>query len=384
MNVCLSSALIPLAVAAVNAGESPYTGAAWHVYIGTYAQGEEKGIYLLEFDAETGELASKGRACEAESPSFLAMHSSQPILYATCERGQPEGIVSAYRMDAKSGLLRLINQQSSKGAAPCHLAVAPSGKHVAVANYMSGTVALFPVLDDGGLGEASAVVQHEGCSVNPRRQAGPHAHSVNFDAAGHHLYAADLGIDKMITYRYDPAHGTLTPSEPPFVSLAPGAGPRHLAFHPAGQFAYVLNELDSTLTAFTKDPATGGLDLIGSFSTLPAGYDGQSTTAEIRVHPSGRFLYASNRGHDSIAVFSIDPSSGSLTPLGHTPTGGKTPRNFNLHPTGRYLLVANQESNNVVVLRIDPEGGLLEPTGHSESVPAPVCVVLSRVQARCN
>ncbi len=376
----LPLALLPTAFVSVNVGGSPDTATGWRAYIGTYARGDERGIYLLDFSPETGELTLNARACEAEMPSFLALHPSQPILYAVSEAGQPEGTVGAYRIDAESGLLTPINQQSSKGASPCHLVVAPFERHVAVANYSSGTVALLPILGDGGLGEATAAFQHEGASADPGRQKRPHAHSVNFDASGHRLYAADLGIDQVLTYRYDADQGTLTPDEPPFVSLAPGAGPRHLSFHPSGQYAYVVNELDSTVTAFAKDAETGRLDPMGSVSTLPPGYEGKSSTAEIRVHPSGRFLYASNRGHDSIAVFSIDPSSGQPTPLGHTPSGGKTPRNFNLDPTGVYLLVANQDTDNVVVFRIDPEQGLLTPTGNSVSVPKPVCVVFSAVQ----
>jgi 6-phosphogluconolactonase len=373
MSALLTLTALPLAVAL----SSPDTVACWRVYVGSYAHGDEKGIHLLEFYPETGQLSLVGRAVEAESPSFLTLHPSQPILYAVGESVQPEGIVSAYRIDAKDGSLRLINQQLSKGTAPCHLVVAPSEKHLALANYSSGTVALFPILENGGLAEATSVIQHHGSSVNPQRQKGPHAHSVNFDAAGEHLYAADLGTDKMVIYQYDPDQGTLTPNEPPFVSLAPGAGPRHLTFHPSGHHAYVVNELDSTVTAFNLDPKTGALNTIGSVSTLPDDYDGESTTAEIRVHPTGKFLYASNRGHDSIAVFALDPSTGMPKPIGRTPTGGKIPRNFNLDPAGRYLLAANQESDNVVVFRIDIENGLLTPTGQSLSVPKPVCVVFS-------
>ncbi len=371
------SALFPFAflpfAAMSSVGAGSHAVAPLRVYVGTYARGEERGIYLLEFRSDTGQLTYRGRVCETESPSFLAMHPNQPVLYAVNETVRPEGTVGAYRVDSEGGGLTLINEQPSGGATPCHLAVAPSGKHVAVANYSSGTVALFPILPGGGLGEASAVIQHEGHGVNPRRQEGPHAHSVNFDAAGRFVHAADLGVDKLFIYRYDPDHGTLTPGDPPFVAFAPGAGPRHLAFHPSGRYTYVVNELDNTVTAFR------GTKCIGSVSTLPADFDGESHTAEIRVHPSGRFLYASNRGHDSIAVFSIDGADGKLTPLEHTPTGGKIPRNFNIDPTGRYLLAANQESSSIVVFRIDPESGLLNPTGRSVSVPSPVCILFAIV-----
>jgi len=374
MNTYLPLVLLPFALLLATAAAGENTAAAWRVYIGTYARGEEKGIYFLEFNAETGALASKGRVCGAESPSFLDTHPSLPILYAVCERGHPEGAVEAFRIEPDSGGLTPLSRQSSKGAAPCHLAVAPGAKHLAVANYSSGSTALFPLLEDGALGAASVVIQHRGSSVHPR-QKGPHAHCVNFDASGERLYAADLGIDQVLIYRYDRAPGTLTANEPAFAALAPGAGPRHMAFHPSGQFVYVVNEINSTVTAFRKDPATGGLAPFGSVSTLPADFDGESTTAEIAVHPSGRFLYASNRGHDSIAVFAIDSDNGKLTALGQTPTGGKTPRNFSIDPSGQYLLAANQDSDNVVVFRIDAEQGLLEPTGQSVSVPAPVCVL---------
>jgi len=373
MHSLMTLAIIPFAFAGANATPP------WRVYVGTYAQGDEKGIYLLHFNSETGQIKLEGRACEAEGPSFLALHPSKPVLYVVGETVYPEGIVGAYRIDGRTGLLTLINQQSSKGRAPCHLAVAPAGKHVVVANYSSGTVSMYPVEENGGLGAACAVVQHTGTGANPRRQEGPHAHSVNFDAAGRFVFAADLGVDKVYVYRYDAAEGTLAPAASPFATLAAGAGPRHLAFHPSGRNAYVANELDSTVSAFAFNAESGQLDMIASVPTLPPDFEGESTTAEIRVHPSGRFLYASNRGHDSIAVFSLDPETGRLTPLGHAPSGGETPRNFNIDPTGRFLIAANQASNNVVVFRIDSENGSLELTGEEVAVPEPVCVVFSRI-----
>jgi 6-phosphogluconolactonase len=346
---------------------------SWRVYIGTYTRGDSEGIYQLELNAETGALSATDLAAATENPSFLALHPELPVLYAVGEMAAG-GTVSAFAVDPASGELSLLNAQSSEGPGPCHVAVSPGGSLVAVANYSGGNVALLPVGDDGSLEAATAVMQHEGSSVHPRQQA-PHAHSVIFDASGAYLFAADLGIDKMMSYRVDAGANPLAPNEPPHAALAPGAGPRHFVFHPAGEFAYAVNELDNTVTAFAYDADTGALTTIHSAGTLPADFDGQNTTAEIRVHPSGRFLYASNRGHDSIAAFAIDEASGRITPIGQTSTQGQTPRNFNLDPSGKWLLAANQASDTVVVYSIDPDTGTLTPTGHSLEVPTPVCVL---------
>ena len=356
--------------------------APWRVYIGTYTGDGSEGIYLLSLDPGTGQLTKVGVAAKTQNPSFLAIHPTRPILYAVGElpadSAHPGGAVSAFRIDEASGMLTLLNQESSKGPGPCHVAVAPSGRHVAVANYSGGSVALLPIQEDGSLGAASAFVQHEGKSVNEKRQEGPHAHSVNFDSAGTFLFAADLGVDRVFVYRYDVAAGSLTPHEPASAALAPGAGPRHFTFHPAGHAAYVVNELDNTVSFFTYDAEAGRLDFVESYTTLPDGFAGVSYTAEIRVDPRGGYLYASNRGHDSIAAFLIHPDTGTLIARGRTSTGGKTPRNFNLDPTGRYLLAANQDSGNIVVFRVNPGLGTLEPTGSSVEIPSPVCVVFGK------
>jgi 6-phosphogluconolactonase len=374
--------LLPMAALAAPldaVGDAP---AYWRVYIGTYTQGASDGIYLLRFDPQSGHLELLGLAAEVENPSFLALHPDKPLLYAVGEFGRgtenAQGAVSAFAIAPDTGMLALVNRASPVGAGPCHVAVAPSGRHVAVANYGGGSVALLPLDSDGALEEASAFAQHEGRSVNPRRQEGPHAHSVTFDPTGAYLFVADLGIDKLLVYRYDADTGDLAPHDPPHSAVAPGAGPRHFAFHPSGRFAYVVNELGNTVTAFGYDATAGRLEELHSVGTLPAGFTGENTTAEIRVHPTGRFLYASNRGHDSIASFGIDAETGRLTETGHTPTGGKTPRNFHVDPTGRFLLAANQGSDSVVVFRIDEDGGTLEPTGDSVEVPSPVCVVFMR------
>ncbi len=380
MNPQILAALVlggisPLVFAA-DTQEAPRT--QW-VYIGTYTGGASEGIYLLGFDAQTGRLGSPQLAAKTGNPSFLALHPTKPLLYAvgdaTRESGEKWDCVTAFLVDPETGALTQLNRASSMGGGPCHVAVAPAGRHVAVANYGGGSIAALPLREDGPLGEASAFVQHTGSSANPQRQREAHAHSVNFDPAGRFLFAADLGTDQIMVYRFNETLGTLAPNDPPSAHLAPGAGPRHFAFHPSGKFAYVINELDCTITAFTYMPAAGRLDTIHSVTTLPGDFTGDNTTAEIKVHPSGRFVYGSNRGHDSIAVFAVDAASGALTPAGWTSTQGKTPRNFNIEPAGRFLIAANQDSDSLAVFRIDPASGALEPTGQTVAVPSPVCVV---------
>lgn len=347
------------------------------VYVGTYT-GKSKGIYLCELDLQTGELTLMGAAAKTVNPSFLALHPTLQFLYAVNEvdnvTGFKGGTVSAFAIDAGTGALTFLNQQGSRGTSPTHLMVDPSGKNVLVANYNSGSVAVLPIGPDGRLGPATGFDQHHGSSVNKSRQAGPHAHCVAVDRDDHFAFVADLGLDEVLIYQFDPVQGTITPNAPPFASVAPGSGARHFTFHPNGRTAYVINELFSTITAFSYDPATGALQSLQTVSTLPAGFKKANAAAEVRVHPSGKFLYGSNRGHDSIAIFSIDPATGLLTPIGDQPTGGKTPRSFNIDPTGTYLLAANQDSDTVVVFRIDLQTGLLTPTGHVAAVPTPVCV----------
>jgi 6-phosphogluconolactonase len=348
------------------------------VYVGTYTSGKSKGIYLFHLDLATGKLAPEGLVAECESPSFLAIHPNHRFLYAVNEvsnfGGMNSGAVSAFAIEPKSGHLTRLNQQSSRGAGPCHLSVDHQGKDVLVANYGSGSVAVLPIQPDGRLGPATAFIQHEGKSANPQRQEGPHAHSINVDATNRFAFAADLGLDKILVYRFDAARGTLTPNDPAAATIDPGSGPRHFAFHPNGRFAYVINEMGSTVTALAYDAAKGTLKPLQTLSTLPEGFTGNSSTAEVQVHPSGKFLYGSNRGHDSIAIFKIDPDTGRLTPAGHQSTQGKTPRNFGIDPTGQYLLAANQDSDTIVVFRIDPATGALAPTGQVVEAPKPVCV----------
>jgi 6-phosphogluconolactonase len=348
------------------------------VYVGTYTGAESKGIYLLELDLQSGGLRSLGLAAETVNPSFLAIHPSRRYLYAVTEvaetGGRKGGAVGAFAIEPGTAKLKPLNQQSSRGAGPCHLVLDSQGKNVLVANYNGGSVAVLPIASDGQLEPATGFVQHEGSSVNPRRQEGPHAHSINLDKSDRFAVVADLGLDKVLVYRFDASSGTLVPNDPPAATVAGGSGPRHFAFHPGGRFAYVINELLSTVTAFEYEPQRGILKELHTISTLPDGYQGNNSTAEVQVHPSGKFLYGSNRGHHSIASFAIDAATGRLSAAGHQSTQGKTPRNFGIDPTGQYLLAANQDSDTIVVFRIDAESGKLAPTGHTIDVPKPVCV----------
>ena len=349
------------------------------VYIGTYTGAKSKGIYVSRFDPATGRLTPPELAVETPSPSFLALHPGGRFLYAVGETtnlgGKPVGAVSAFSLDAKTGQLTLLNQQSSGGAGPCHLAVDPTGKCLLVANYGSGSIAALPIQADGSLAEPGTIIQHQGSSVNPQRQAGPHAHFITPDPANRFALTCDLGLDQVLVYRLDPAKSALVANDPPFAAVKPGSGPRHLAFHPSGRFVFLINEMGSTLTAFAYDAKRGALKELQTVSTLPEEFAGNSTCAEVQVHPSGKFVYGSNRGHDSIAVFGFDAASGKLTCLEHQPTQGKTPRHFALDPTGQWLLAENQDSDNIVVFRVDAKTGRLSPTGQTVSVGAPVCAV---------
>ncbi len=355
---------------------------AIRVYIGTYTGEKSKGIYLSQLEPATGALSPAEVAAEVTSPSFLAIHPSRKFVYAVSEvsesGGKPTGAVVAFAVDPKSGKLKMLNQQSSQGAGPCHLVVDATGKNVLVANYGSGSCAALPILEDGKLGEATAAIQHMGKSVKPNQQS-PHAHSINLDAANRFAFVADLGLDKILVYKFDAGKGSLTANDPPAAELAPGSGPRHFAFHPTGKYAYVINEISLTVTAFNYDPSRGSLQEIQTISTLPEGFKGNNlSTAEVVVHPSGKFVYGSNRGHDSIVIYTVDASTGKLTYVGNQSTGGKTPRNFAIDPTGAWLLAENQGSGTIVVLQIDQKTGELKPTAHKLEVSSPVCVRMIR------
>jgi len=350
--------------------------AEYFVYLGTYTSGQStsKGIYVARFDTATGALSAPELAAEARNPSFLALHPNGRFLYAVGELGGAQGgALSAYAIEAGTGRLKPINQVSSRGSSPCHLAVDKTGRYVIVVNYGSGSVAAYALKGDGSLGESTAFIQHAGSSVNPKRQQGPHAHSVNISPDNRFAVVADLGLDQVLVYRFDASKGSLEANQPPYAKVAPGSGPRHFAFHPTGRYAYVINELASTVTAFRWDARQGALTEIQTISTLPAEFKGENYTAEVVVHPNGRFLYGSNRGHDSIAVFAID-KQGKLALVEVAPSGGQMPRNFALAPGGQWLLAANQRSDNVVVFRVDAGTGRLKPSGTEIKVGAPVCV----------
>lgn len=353
------------------------------VYVGTYTRQDSKGIYAFHFQPATGKLISIGLAAETENPSFLTLAPNHQFLYAVNEiskfEGQDAGSVSSFSIDSKTGMLTALNKTSTKGTIPAHLVVDKAGKTLVVANYGSGSVAAFPLNGDGSVGAASSFMQHSGSSTGSR-QRGPHAHAVVLSADNRFVFVPDLGLDEIFSYRLDPAKSTLTPNDPPFAKVTQGSGPRHFAFHPDGKFAYSLSEMGSLVTVFSYDKAGGRLKDIQTISSLPKDFSGNTNAAEIEVHPNGKFLYASNRGHDSIAVFAIDPHAHTLTLLGNVPTQGKMPRNFAIDPTGSYLLAANQNTNNIVIFRIDKTTGKLTPTGDDIKTPVPVCIIFLRAQ----
>lgn len=347
------------------------------VYVGTYTYGRSEGIYVYRMDPSSGSLEYVGKTA-AENPAFLAINARGHHLYAVNSlpeyAGKPTGSVSAFSIGPEGGELTFLNKQPSGGADPCYVDVHKTGRYVLVANYAGGSVAVLPVLDDGRLGEPTDIVQHRGGSVNPERQAEPHPHCILLDPAGRYAFVPDLGLDRVVVYRLDLAHGKLEPNDPPSVEVKPGAGPRHLVFHPSRRYAYVINELDSTLAVFTYDEAAGLLTALETVPALPRDFKGISYCADLHVTPDGAFLYGSNRGDDSIVIYRIDGTTGRLTLVDHEPTRGKIPRNFAIDPTGTFVLAANQDTDSVVVFRIDRGTGKLAPTGHRAEVPTPVCV----------
>ncbi len=347
--------------------------ADYWLYAGTYTNQHSKGIYAARFHSDSGKLDPVVLATETPNPSFLAIHRDRPFLYAVNENSN--GTASAFSIDAASGKLSPLNTVATRGAGPCHLALDHTGRTLLVANYSGGSVAAFPVHQDGSLGETTAFFQHTGSSKTAQRQAGPHAHCVLPSPDNRFALVADLGLDEILVYRLNAARASLAPFQPAFARVAAGSGPRHLAFHPNSHYLYAINELASTVTAFAYD--AGRLRELQTVSTLPPDFHGESTTAEIAVHPSGKFLYGSNRGHDSIAVFSIDPASGSLRLVQVVATQGKMPRSFAIDPSGRWLLAANQNSNTIVVFRIDLASGKLAPTADVLNAPTPVCLTFA-------
>jgi 6-phosphogluconolactonase len=366
--------------------EKPAVKGQYIAYVGTYtSKTTSKGIYAYRFDAEKGQLTPIGIAAETADPSFLAVHPNGKFLYAVNEignfNGGVSGAVSAFAIDAKTGALKFLNQVPTRGAGPCYVSLDKSGNFVLVANYDSGSIASFPVQYDGSLGTASGYVQHSGTGPDKERQEGPHAHWVGTSPDNRFALAVDLGLDQVIVYDFDSSKGIFTPMLSGFAKVKPGAGPRHLAFAPDGKFAYVLSEIESSVTVFSYQAKNGAFSSpLQTISALPKDFSGHKEAAEIAVHPSGKFLYTSNRGHDSIAVFAIDEKKGTLKSLGQVLTGGKTPRHFAIDPTGAYLLAENEESNNIVIFHIDAATGSLTPTGQTVDAPSPVCITFVAAQ----
>ncbi|MCB1063162.1 MAG: lactonase family protein [Verrucomicrobiae bacterium] len=374
----MKTSLLSLIVAAATIATSTAADGPL-VYFGTYTKGKSKseGIYVSRLNPKTGELSAPELAGKVTNPSFVAIHPNHRFLYSVSEvateGGKPGGAVTAFSIDQTTGKLTELNAESSGGAGPCHLSVDPSGKVVIVANYGGGSCASLAVAEDGSLKPASSFIQHEGSSINPRRQKEPHAHSANTSPDGRFAFVADLGIDKIKTYSLDAEAATLTPHGE--TQITPGSGPRHFAFHPSGKFAWVINELSLSVTGFRYDSEKGTLTEIQSISTIPDADRNREglSTAEIQAHPSGKFVFGSNRGHDTITVYQVDEATGQLTFVEVEPIRGETPRNFGIDPSGRFLLAAGQASNTISVFAIDPKTGELTDTGHGISVDAPVC-----------
>ncbi len=356
----------------------------FRLYFGTYTRdGKSQGIYRSELDIATGKLSTPELAVATKSPSFLVVHPNRKFAYAVGEAGgtvkgdkTAGGAVSAFAVDEKTGNLTLLNEQSSGGAGPCHITIDAAGKNVLIANYSAGSCGVLPIKADGSLAEMSCYVKHSGEVADAKRQGGPRGHSINLDAAGKFAFCADLGLDKVLIYRYDADAGTLTANDPAFAATARRAGPRHFAFHPSGKYAYVINEIDCTITAFAYDAAKGSLETIQTVSTLPEGVQvvPQFSTAEVQVHPSGRFVYGSNRTQDSIAAFQVDAATGKLKLVGHQSEGVKVPRNFGVDPTGKFAVVCNQAGDTAISFAINPQTGALEKAVSTIEVFAPVCV----------
>jgi 6-phosphogluconolactonase len=374
-------------------GQPPAPPHSFLALVGTYTnKTESKGIYAFSYDSETGQLTPKGVAAETPDPSFVVIHPSGKYAYAVNEAGK-QSTVSAFALDAQSGKLRLLNELPALGEDPCYLSFDKTGQFVLIANYSSGSVVVFPILADGKLGEHSALFEDRGTpGPNKERQEGPHAHWIELSAHNRFAYVADLGLDRVAVYQFDAVKGTLSrgdgpsrasrgstePSEAFSLTLSPGTGPRHVAFSHDGKFMYVLGELLSTVTVFANQGRESRM--VQTISTLPAGFTGRNDAAEIAVHPNGKWLYTSNRGNDTIAVFDVEPGKGTLRLVENVATGGKEPRHFAIDPAGKFLLAENQNSDSIVTFRIDRTSGKLTPTGEVAHVPSPVCLAFRLAQ----
>jgi 6-phosphogluconolactonase len=349
-----------------------------YFYIGTYTDGDAKGIYLYKMNTESGKVDFVSVTENIDNPSYLAIDEQNKFLYAANEVADfdetKNGSVSAFKIMPGTNELKLINKVSSGGAHPCYVSVNDNGNFVIAANYTGGSVCLLPVKSNGGLAAASDIAQHTGSSINEKRQAAPHAHSAYFDPQQKFVYAVDLGIDKVNIYKFDHENGKLLKNDPAFFKAEPGSGPRHMAFHPNAKFAYLISELNNKIIALSIDRVNGGLTKIEEYSALPKDFEGTSYCADIHIHPNGKFLYGSNRGDNSIVIFEIDVESGKLNLVGHELTQGDWPRNFVIDPSGKFLLWANQKSNDVKIFKINLSTGELIFTNQTISVPSPACV----------
>lgn len=350
----------------------------FRVFVGTYTRGESKGIYSFVLDTASATLTPEGLAGETPNPSFLAIHPSENYLYSCGEldkfQGEASGSLTAFKIDPGTGKLEKLNDVVAGGTSTCHANVSRNGRFIAVANYGTGSCAAFALSADGKLGERTAFHQHAGSSSDAGRQRGPHAHSVNFDKQNKHVIVADLGLDQVKVYDFDAATGAMTPNEPAFAKVKPGSGPRHFSFHPSGKYAYVINEMACTVTAFTWNAKKGTLAEIDTVTTLPVPVQKGYSTAEVVAHSNGRFVYGSNRGHNTIAVFQVDAATGKLKTVEHKSTQGEVPRNFAIDPTGQFLIAANQNSNTIVLFRINQASGALDQVGAPLKAPSPVCI----------
>ncbi len=350
---------------------SPALAADMFVYFGSHSKGPNIGFSVAHFDTDTGKLTTPVLLQEAVAPAYFMIHPDGKHLY-TCN-SDPGSSVSAYAIDPATAKLTLLNEKPSGGGEPCYVGLDRTGRYLMVANYGAGNIAVFELRSDGSIGERTAFVQHTGSSINRERQTQPHAHTIRVDSRNRFVLVADLGVDKLFVYRFDQKTGALQPNDPPFATVTPGSGPRHLAFGKNDRHVYLINELSSTIARFGWDSKSGLLTPFETVSTLPKDFHGTSTCAEVLMHPSGKFVYATNRGHDSVAVFSVDARIGRLSLIQHVATQGKTPRNCEFDPTGKWLLVSNHDGNNAVVFRIDPKTGRLTQTGEPVAVPSPFC-----------
>lgn len=372
-----------LAFAGVAWPSPPQTEGDYWVYVGTYTRNTSKGVYAFRFNASSGDLMPLGLMAEIPSPSFIAAHPNGRFLYTANEREYNEVMgnkVSSFSIDPQTGRLTLLKRTSSQGDGPAHVVVDPTGQALIVGNYRGGNVAVLPIEPDGTLGDATSVDQHHGRGGDPNRQAGPHAHGIAISPDNRYVLVAEHGIDQVMVYRFDAGAGTLAPGNPPSLKVPPARAPRHVAFHPNGRTAYVVNEISGTLTVLAFSGVDGTLRELQTVPTTPEGFSGASNLAEVVVDSKGRFVYVSNRGPNTVGVFAIDQATGRVSAVQNIPTGGKTPRNIALDPTGRFLFAANQASNNLAVFRVDAATGRLTPTGQVLEVPEPTSIVFVPVR----